>query len=140
MLVGDTVPFRWDFTHRDFERNLVGDSEESGYRFCVPLKRGADTDPIFVVTDGCAYGISDVVSQETDLEFGGAEQVAARVSSLMTALIHGFYRWVFDAQKTLPKTSLRFPTTFLSTLPLSTFAHCYNGRRAFPSSSERTSG
>ena len=37
------------------------------------------------------------------------------------------------------KRRLKFPTTFLCTLPLSTFVHCYNGRRAFPSSSERAS-
>jgi hypothetical protein len=38
---------------------------DSSDRYCVPLKQGADTDSIFMVT-GCAKGISGVVSQETD--------------------------------------------------------------------------
>jgi hypothetical protein len=39
---------------------------ESRDRYRVPLKQGADTDPIFMVTNGWANGISGVVSQETD--------------------------------------------------------------------------
>jgi hypothetical protein len=52
MLTGDTVPFRWEFTHqRAFEevKRIVAESRD---RYRVPLKYGLDTDPIFMVTDG----------------------------------------------------------------------------------------
>ena len=65
MLVGDEVPFRWEFTHRDLGE-IKGIVEESQSLLCST--KGAETNPIFMVTDSCANGISltGIVSQETD--------------------------------------------------------------------------
>jgi len=65
-LTGDTVPFRWTFTEqRAFEdvKHLV---HEACSHCRVPLnyEKGAPT--IWMVTDGCATGISGLVSQGDD--------------------------------------------------------------------------
>lgn len=39
---------------------------ENHDRYCIPLKYGTDIDAIFMITDGCATGISGVVSQGTN--------------------------------------------------------------------------
>jgi RNase H-like domain found in reverse transcriptase/Reverse transcriptase (RNA-dependent DNA polymerase) len=65
-LTGDTVPFRWDFTHqRAFEeiKNVIAESQS---RHHIPLKYGPSADPIYMVTDGCATGVSGLVSQGRD--------------------------------------------------------------------------
>ncbi|KAJ2911785.1 hypothetical protein MD484_g8628, partial [Candolleomyces efflorescens] len=62
-ITGDTVPFRWTFTEqRAFEevKQLVHDFRE---HHRVPLTYGKDAPRIWLVTDGCATGISGVVSQ-----------------------------------------------------------------------------
>ena len=63
MLMGNMVPFHWEFTHqRAFEevKRIVGESHD---HYHIPLKYGPGMDPIFMVTDGCATGISGLVSQ-----------------------------------------------------------------------------
>ena len=63
-LTGDTVLYRWEFTHqRAFEekiKEIVEGGEPRSLLYCI--KYGADTDPIFMKTDGCATGISGVVT------------------------------------------------------------------------------
>src|SRR5882762_8920862 len=65
-ITGDTVPFRWGYTEqRAFEevKNLVHDARNHRR---VPLDYKADAPPVWMVTDGCATGISGVVSQGLD--------------------------------------------------------------------------
>ncbi|KAJ8481441.1 hypothetical protein ONZ45_g15313 [Pleurotus djamor] len=65
-LTGDTVPFRWEFTHqRAFEdiKKLVHQHRNVRRK---PLDYSEDAPPIWVVTDGCATGIAGVVSQGKD--------------------------------------------------------------------------
>ncbi|KAJ2917183.1 hypothetical protein MD484_g3247, partial [Candolleomyces efflorescens] len=64
-ITGDTVPFRWTYTEqRAFEevKQLVHDSRE---HHRVPLSYEKNAPPIWLVTDGCATGISGVVCQGT---------------------------------------------------------------------------
>jgi hypothetical protein len=65
-LTGDTVPFRWTYTEqRAFEdvKNLVHQARDH----CrVPLDYSKDAPTIWMVTDGCATGISGLVSQGND--------------------------------------------------------------------------
>jgi RNase H-like domain found in reverse transcriptase/Reverse transcriptase (RNA-dependent DNA polymerase)/Integrase zinc binding domain len=80
-LTGDTVPFRWDFTHqRAFEqiKQIVANSRS---RHRVPLNYSADTDPIYMVTDGCATGVSGLVSQ-------GKDWRGARVAAFYSAKLN----------------------------------------------------
>jgi hypothetical protein len=65
-LTGDTVPFRWEYTHqRAFEdvKNLATLCKDHHRR---PLKYGDDAPPVNIVTDGCGTGIAGVVSQGED--------------------------------------------------------------------------
>ena len=65
-ITGDTVPFRWGFTEqRAFSnvKSLVHDAQEHRR---VPLDYSEGASPIWMVTDGCATGISGVVSQGSD--------------------------------------------------------------------------
>jgi hypothetical protein len=65
-ITGDTVPFRWGFTEqRAFSevKALVHDAREHRR---VPLNYTEGALPIWMITDGCATGISGVVSQGSD--------------------------------------------------------------------------
>ena len=80
-LTGDTVPFRWTFTEqRAFEdvKNLV-QSARDHHR--VPLSYAKGAFPIYMVTDGCATGISGVVSQ-------GPEWKTAKVAAFYSAKLN----------------------------------------------------
>jgi len=62
-LTGDTVPFHWTYTEqRAFEdvKHLVHQARDHRR---VPLNYSKDAAMIWMVTDGCATGISDLVSQ-----------------------------------------------------------------------------
>src|SRR6266699_6983753 len=80
-LTGDTVPFRWGYTEqRAFidVKNLVQASRD---QHRVPLTYGEDADPIWMITDGCATGISGVVAQ-------GPEWKTARVAAFYSAKLN----------------------------------------------------
>ena len=65
-LTGDTVPFRWGY----MEQRVFDEVKEWTHRVRehhrVPLTYGPDAPPIWMVTDGCATGISGLVSQGED--------------------------------------------------------------------------
>lgn len=80
-LTGDTVPFRWTYTEqRAFEdvKRLVQDAREHR-RVPLDYQEGAQT--IWMVTDGCATGISGLVSQ-------GADWRNARVAAFYSAKLN----------------------------------------------------
>ena len=65
-LTGDMVPFRWEFTHQctfDDIKHLVSKGQSIWH---IPLKYSANQDPIYLITDGSATGISGVVAQGPD--------------------------------------------------------------------------
>jgi hypothetical protein len=65
-LTGDTVPFRWGYTEQrafDEVKDLVHRAREHRR---VPLDYTPNAPPVWMVTDGCATGISGVVSQGKD--------------------------------------------------------------------------
>ena len=65
-ITGDTVPFRWGYTEQrafDEVKDLVHVARTHRR---VPLDYSPDAPPIWLVTDGCASGISGVVSQGPD--------------------------------------------------------------------------
>jgi RNase H-like domain found in reverse transcriptase len=65
-ITGDAVPFRWGYTEqRAFEdvKRLVQTTRDHRRR---PLDYSVDAAPIWMITDGCATGISGVVSQGND--------------------------------------------------------------------------
>ena len=65
-LTGDTVPFRWEFTHqRAFEdikklATLCRDHHQK------PITYGPDAPPVNMVMDGCVTGVAGIVSQGSD--------------------------------------------------------------------------
>jgi hypothetical protein len=65
-LTGDTVPFRWTFTEQRAFEDVKYLVHEARNHCRVPLnyEKGAPT--IWMVTDGCATGISGLVSQGDD--------------------------------------------------------------------------
>jgi len=65
-LTGDMVPFRWTYTEqRAFEdvKHLVHQARDHRW---VPLNYSKDAAMIWMVTDGCATGISGLISQGND--------------------------------------------------------------------------
>ena len=65
-LTGDTVPFRWEYTHQRAFEDVKHIVEKGRHHKQVPLRYGPNVDPIFLITDGCAMGIAGVVSQGRD--------------------------------------------------------------------------
>ena len=66
MITGDTVPFRWGYIEQqafDEVKSLVQRARDHRQ---VPLDYSKNAAPIWMVTDGCATGISGLVSQGTD--------------------------------------------------------------------------
>ena len=66
VITGDAVPFRWGYTEqRAFEevKTLVHHAREHRR---VPLNYSKGAPPIWMITDGCATGISGVISQGDD--------------------------------------------------------------------------
>ena len=65
-ITGDTVPFRWGYTEQrafDEVKELVHRVREHRR---VPLNYSEGAPPIWMITDGCATGISGLVSQGDD--------------------------------------------------------------------------
>ena len=62
-LTGDTVPFRWEYTHQRAFEDVKHIVDRGRNHKRVPLRYGPDEYPIFLITDGCATGIAGVVSQ-----------------------------------------------------------------------------
>lgn len=62
-LTGDTVPFRWEFTHQRAFQDVKRLAVQCKDHHRKPLKYEDNAPPINVVTDGCTTGIAGVVSQ-----------------------------------------------------------------------------
>ena len=80
-ITGDTVPFRWGYTEqRAFEevKELVHRAREHRR---VPLDYSEGASPIWMVTDGCATGISGLISQGNDWK-------SARVAAFYSAKLN----------------------------------------------------
>jgi RNase H-like domain found in reverse transcriptase len=65
-LTGDTVPFRWEFTHQRAFDEVKAIVTDSCSHCRVPLNYKPGHEQIFMVTDGCATGIAGLVSQGRD--------------------------------------------------------------------------
>jgi hypothetical protein len=65
-LTGDTVPFRWEYTHQ----RAFQDMKRIVNRGCsskrILIKYGPGTEPIFLITDGSAMGVAGVIAQGPD--------------------------------------------------------------------------
>jgi hypothetical protein len=80
-LTGDAVPFRWGYTEqRAFEdvKDLV---ERARSHHRVPLDYSKGAAPIWMVTDGCATGLSGLVSQ-------GEDWKTARIAAFYSAKLN----------------------------------------------------
>jgi len=62
-LTGDTVPFQWEFTHQRAFDNIKCLISKGQNLWHILLKYGANQEPIYLITDGSATGISSVVAQ-----------------------------------------------------------------------------
>ena len=65
-ITGDTVPFRWGYTKQrafDEVKNLVHAARNHSR---LPLDYSPGAPPVWMVTDGCATGISGLISQGPD--------------------------------------------------------------------------
>jgi hypothetical protein len=65
-ITGDTVPFKWTYTEqRAFEdvKRLVQEARDLNR---IPLSYAEGASPIWMITDGCATGISGVIAQGED--------------------------------------------------------------------------
>jgi RNase H-like domain found in reverse transcriptase/Reverse transcriptase (RNA-dependent DNA polymerase)/Retroviral aspartyl protease len=65
-ITGDTVPFRWGFTEQRAFNEVKELVHAASNHSRVPLDYSFDAPPIYMVTDGCATGISGVVCQGHD--------------------------------------------------------------------------
>ena len=80
-LTGDTVPFRWEYTHQrafDDIKRIIGNGRD---HWRVPLKYGSDADSVYLITDGCSMGISGVIAQ-------GQEWKRAKVAAFFSAKLN----------------------------------------------------
>ena len=65
-LTGDTVPFRWEYTHQRAFEDIKKLAVKCRDHHRKPLDYGSESLPINVVTDGCITGIAGVISQGKD--------------------------------------------------------------------------
>jgi hypothetical protein len=65
-LTGDTVPFRWEYTHQRAFQDIKDLAMRCKDHHRKPLVYGEGALPVNVVTDGCGTGIAGVVSQGDD--------------------------------------------------------------------------
>jgi len=65
-LTGDTVPFRWTYTHQCAFEDVKCLTVRCRDHHWKPLRYGAGKPPVNVVTDGCGTGIAGMVSQGID--------------------------------------------------------------------------
>ncbi|KAL4256242.1 hypothetical protein AB1N83_013628, partial [Pleurotus pulmonarius] len=65
-LTGDSVPFRWEFTHQRAFEDIKNRLQAWRDHRRVPLSYDKDAPTIWLITDGCATGISGVVAQGAD--------------------------------------------------------------------------
>lgn len=65
-LTGDTVPFRWDFTHQRAFEDIKRLTSVCRDHHRKPLRYGDGAPPVNAVTNGCGTGIAGVVSQGID--------------------------------------------------------------------------
>jgi hypothetical protein len=62
-LTGDTVPYRWEYTHQRAFEDVKHIVEKGRNHRRVPIKYGPNEAPVFLITDGCATGIAGVICQ-----------------------------------------------------------------------------
>ena len=80
-ITGDTVPFRWGYTEQrafDEVKNLVQTARDHRR---VPLDYSRGAPPIWMITDGCATGVSGVISQ-------GLEWQSANITAFYSAKLN----------------------------------------------------
>ncbi|KAJ8469437.1 hypothetical protein ONZ45_g16890 [Pleurotus djamor] len=65
-LTGDTVPFRWEFTHQRAFEDIKNKLQVWRDHKRKPLVYGEDAPPIWLITDASSTGISGVVAQGED--------------------------------------------------------------------------
>ncbi|KAG9222102.1 hypothetical protein CCMSSC00406_0009287 [Pleurotus cornucopiae] len=80
-LTGDRVSFRWEFTHQRAFEDIKHKLHTWRDHHRIPLKYGADAEAIWLITDGCATGISGVVAQGEDWQ-------KARVAAFYSAKLN----------------------------------------------------
>ena len=81
LLTGDTVPFYWGYTKQqafDEVKELVQHAQD---HHCVPLDYADGMPLIWMVTDGCAMGVSGLVSQGDDWKL-------ARIAAFFSAKLN----------------------------------------------------
>lgn len=60
-LTGDTVPFRWSYTHQRAFEDVKSITQQGRNHHRTPLKYGKGVPPVWLVTDGCSSGVAGVV-------------------------------------------------------------------------------
>src|SRR5882762_9475545 len=65
-ITGDTVPFRWGYTEQRAFDEVKALAQTARDHRRVPLDYSEGAPPIWMITDGCATGISGLVSQGKD--------------------------------------------------------------------------
>jgi len=65
-LTGDTVPFRWEYTHQRAFEDVKRIVEQGRDRRRVPLSYSLEADSVFMITDGCATGVAGMICQGPD--------------------------------------------------------------------------
>lgn len=94
-ICGSTVPFRWgEVEDRAFDQ-IKEYTERCRSHHRVPLRYGPDAPPVNMVTDGCASGVSGVISQGTDWKTAG-------VAAFFSAKLSG-------AQQNYPAHEIEMP-------------------------------
>ena len=81
VLTGDTVPFRWEYTHQRAFEDVKGIVDRGRHSKRVPIRYGSGAEPIFLITDGCATGVAGVVAQ-------GPDWKSARVAAFYSAKLN----------------------------------------------------
>ena len=80
-LTGDTVPFRWEYTHQRAFEDVKGIVNRGRHSKRVPIRYRSGAEPIFLITDGCATGVAGVVAQ-------GPDWKSARVAAFYSAKLN----------------------------------------------------
>jgi hypothetical protein len=62
-LTGDTVPFRWEYTHQRAFQDIKEQVVRCKDHHRKPLNYSTTAPPINVVTDGCLSGVAGIISQ-----------------------------------------------------------------------------
>jgi RNase H-like domain found in reverse transcriptase len=105
-ITGDTVPFFLGYTEQcafDKVKNLVH-TARNHHR--VPLDYSPGAPPIWMITDGCATGISGVISQ-------GPEWKTAKIAAFYSAKLNPAQQNYPVIRRALAQTQLRTNTSII---------------------------